>query len=160
MTPPPVEFQICLPTRPPASQLLEAMVAELRTMYEGVNGQIGVPLHPDELAPPDGRYLVGRVGAEVVAGGGLRTLSPGTGEIKRMYVAPAWRGRGVARLLLAALEAEAMGMRMERVRLDTGPKQPGARHLYLSAGYTEIDDYNGNARASFWGEKLLKRDRE
>lgn len=156
MSQPTVEFQTCHPAEPPASQLLGAMVAELHTMYGAVDGRIGVPLHVDELAPPGGRYLVGRVGSEVVAGGGLRTLSPGTGEIKRMYVVPAWRGRGVARYLLAALESEAAAMGLGRVRLDTGPKQAGARHLYLSAGYVEIDDYNANPHASFWGEKLLQ----
>jgi hypothetical protein len=41
------------------------------------------------------------------------------------------------------------------VRLDTGPRQPHARTLYLSAGYTEIPDYNANPAASFWGEKEL-----
>lgn len=124
-------------------------------MYGGGEGQIGVPLRSDELAPPSGCYLVGRSGGEVVAGGGIRTIAAGTGEIKRMYVVPAWRGRGLARLLLAALEAEAVVLGLDRVRLDTGPKQPGARRLYLGAGYVEIDDYNANPRASFWGEKLL-----
>lgn len=156
MTAPGVEFQICHPGQPPASELLAAMLAELDSMYGGLDGQVGVPLHPDELAPPGGRYMVGRMGAEVVAGGGLRTLDAGLCEIKRMYVVPAWRGRGVARLLLAALESEAVAMGLDRVRLDTGPKQPAARHLYLSSGYAEIDDYNANPRASFWGEKRLK----
>lgn len=156
MTAPGVEFQACDPRQPPASGLLAAMFAELDTMYGALDGRIGVPLQPDELAPPGGRYMVGRVGAEVAAGGGLRTLRAGLGEIKRMYVVPAWRGRGVARLLLGALESEAVAMGLEHIRLDTGPKQPGARHLYLSSGYAEIEHYNANPRASFWGEKRLK----
>ncbi len=157
MNSPRVDFQLCDPAEAPASHLLDAMVAELHTMYSAVDGVIGVPLHPDELAPPGGRYLVGRIGAEALAGGGIRTLDGSTGEIKRMYVVPAWRGRGLARLLLSALESEAVAMKMDRVRLDTGPKQAAARHLYLSAGYVEIENYNSNPHASFWGEKLLGR---
>ena len=157
MVPPhPVEFRICHPAQPPAAGLLDAMVAELESMYGGSDGPKGVPLGTGELAPPAGRYLVGRVGPDIVAGGGLRTIGTGIGEIKRMYVVPSWRGRGVARLLLAALEAEAATMGLVRVRLDTGPRQPGARHLYLTSGYAEVADYNSNPRASFWGEKTVK----
>ena len=131
-------------------------MAELDEMYGQIVGHPGMPLRSQDLAPPRGRYLVGRVGTEVVAGGGLRTLDDATAEIKRMFVVPSWRGQGVARLLLAALESEASAIGFQRVRLDTGPKQQHARRLYLDAGYTEIDDYNANPRASFWGEKLLK----
>ncbi len=72
-----------------------------------------------------------------------------------MYVAPAGRSQGVARALLGALEDAARERGYARVRLDTGPRQPHARTLYLSAGYHEIPDYNQNPAASFWGEKDL-----
>jgi len=98
---------------------------------------------------------VGWAGGETVAGGGLRPIGPGLGEIKRMYVTPAWRGRGMARRLLGALEAAARSLDLERVRLDTGPLQPEARRLYETAGYTSIPNYNGNHHAAYWGEKTL-----
>ena len=88
--------------------------------------------------------------------GGVRILKPGVAEIKRMYVVPEARGRGVARALLAALEDAARDLGYDRVRLDTGPRQLAAEHLYRSAGYEEIPDYNGNYMASFWGEKRLR----
>lgn len=152
-----VSFSICPPGEAPACDLLEAMVAELHTMYGAIDGRIGVPLHVEELAPPGGCYLVGRVDTQVVAGGGLRTLEAGTGEVKRMYVVPEWRGQGLARLLLGALEQEALSLGLQRVRLDTGPEQHRARHLYLTAGYVEIGNYNASPHASFWGEKELAR---
>lgn len=150
-----VEFLACPPGEPPAKGLIEAMVAELKELYGITEGRLGVPLEPAELGPPAGVYLVGWAGGETVAGGGLRTIGPGLGEIKRMYVTPTWRGRGMARRLLGALEDAARSLGHERVRLDTGPKQPEARRLYETAGYLSIPNYNGNHHAAFWGEKIL-----
>src|SRR5512142_3174048 len=133
---PDVEFSAADPAIPPAVDLIRAMVAEMQELYS-LSGHVGVPLDLSELAPPGGVYLVGRTvpGGEIVAGGGLRTIGESTGEIKRMYVAPSFRGMGVGAQLLAALEAAAAGMGMTRVRLDTGSRQPGARHLYEKSGY-------------------------
>ncbi len=150
-----IEFRPCPPDEDPAAGLIAAMVAELRQRYRIEGERLGVPLEPSELAPPAGTYLVGWAGERAVAGGGLRTIGPGLGEIKRMYVAPGWRGKGVARRLLDALEEAARGLGMDTVRLDTGPEQPDARHLYQTAGYRPIDNYNGNVHAAFWGEKSL-----
>ena len=86
----------------------------------------------------------------------MKDLGGGIAEIKRMYVVPEARGRGLARELLVALEEAARGLGYERVRLDTGPKQPHAEHLYRSAGYEEIENFNANRMASFWGEKRLR----
>ncbi len=150
-----LEFRIFDPARPPASDLLAAMEAELTRIY-GTTGPKGVPLRHDELAPPSGAYVVAFVGEEPVGGGGIREIGPGLGEVKRMYVVPSWRGRGVARRLLAALEREASALGFVRVRLDTGTAQADARHIYETSGYRPIADYNGNRRAAFWGEKLLE----
>ncbi|HET9071702.1 MAG TPA: GNAT family N-acetyltransferase [Acidimicrobiales bacterium] len=121
----------------------------------GGQPHIGVPLEAGELAPPTGVYLVGWAGGEPVAGGGLRTIAPGIGEVKRMYVVPSWRGRGIGPRLLAALEAHAAGLGLAATRLDTGPKQAGAQRIYERAGYRPVGNYNANPHASFWGEKSL-----
>ena len=155
MLPLTVAFAPADPTAPPASELLAEMVAELRRLYGIERGHIGVPLEIHELAPPGGVYLVGRVEGAVVAGGGVRTIGAGTGEVKRMYVRPAWRGRSVGAQLLTALEAAAAGAGLRRVRLDTGPLQASAQHLYERSGYHRIADYNGNQHASYWAEKAL-----
>ena len=139
----------------PARELITAMVDELEAFYGRID-RPGMPsATPDDFAPPHGVCLVGRLADEPVCVGAVKRLGPGLAEIKRMYVAPAGRSKGVARALLGALEDAARERGYARVRLDTGPQQPHARTLYLSAGYTEIPDYNGNPAASFWGEKEL-----
>jgi GNAT superfamily N-acetyltransferase len=72
-----------------------------------------------------------------------------------MYVIPQARGRGVARVLLAALEERARELGYVIARLDTGPKQAGAQRLYESAGYVAIPNFNANPVATFFGEKRL-----
>ncbi|HXA73124.1 MAG TPA: GNAT family N-acetyltransferase [Acidimicrobiales bacterium] len=139
----------------PASELLAQMRVELNDVYDSFNRLDNPPLVPDELRGPDGAYLVGYEGAEAVAGGGLRRLDDGVAEIKRMFVCPAARSRGVARALLEALEQTARELGYERIRLDTGPKQVHGLALYRSAGYVDVPPYNDNPFACFWGEKVL-----
>ena len=110
---------------------------------------------PSELRAPDGTYLVGWEGETAVAGGGVRRMDDGLAEIKRMFVRPAARSRGIAGELLRALEGAARSMGYTRVRLDTGPKQEHAERLYRRAGFVPIAAYNDNPFASFWGEKDL-----
>src|SRR5437763_17087664 len=82
---------------------------------------------PAELGPPDGTFLVGFAAAgRAVCCGGIKRLEDGTCEIKRMYVVPDARGRGVARELLQELEATARRLRYRVARLDTGPRPPTA----------------------------------
>jgi len=150
-----LRFVVCDPEEPPASELLAAMRAELIGAYDNASRLDNPPLLPAELRPPDGAYLVGYEGTEAVAGGGLRRLGEGVAEIKRMYVRPEARGRGVAAALLRTLEEAAAALGYVRTRLDTGPKQVTAQRLYRGAGYTEIPPYNDNPFACFWGEKHL-----
>ena len=140
----------------PGRELLAAMLAELETIF-------GEPLHPgrtpsataqDFDASRGGAFVVLYEAGRAIACGGLKRLEPDVGEIKRMYVVPAARSRGVARRLLGALEDAARARGYARVRLDTGP-QEHARALYDSAGYRRIADYNGNRYAAYWFEKAL-----
>jgi GNAT superfamily N-acetyltransferase len=150
-----VRFERCDPEEPPASELLLAMRAELNDVYETFSRLDNPPLVPAELRPPGGAYYVGYEGDEAVAGGGLRRLGDGVAEIKRMYVRPAARSRGVAAELLRTLEDAARSLGYTATRLDTGPKQGHARRLYRAAGYVEVPAYNDNPFACFWGEKRL-----
>lgn len=150
-----LRFERSDPEEPPASELLAEMRMELNDVYDSFNRLDNPALVPDELRGPDGAYLVGYEGAEAVAGGGLRRLDDGVAEIKRMYVRPVARSRGVARVLLEALEQTARELGYERVRLDTGPKQVHGLALYRSAGYADVPPYNDNPFACFWGEKSL-----
>ena len=130
------------------------MVSGLQDLYGAQPGDEPHGLVPD-FSPPGGGYVAVYDGDRPVAGGGLRGLDGDVAEIKRMYVVTYMRSRGVARRLLEALEELARDLGYARVRLDTGSEQPHARALYSSAGYSEIDDYNANPYASYWGEKRL-----
>ena len=140
---------------PPASDLLEAMIAELTPLY----GRIDIPgapsATPADFSPPGGSCLVGYDDGEPICVGGIKRLPDGACEIKRMYVVPQTRGRGVAKALLAALEDEARALGYTVARLDTGPHQPHAERMYREAGYAAIGNFNANPFASFWGEKDL-----
>ncbi len=150
-----LRFERSDPEKPPASELLAEMRVELNDVYESFSRLDNPPLAPDELRGPEGAYLVGFEGAEVIAGGGLRRLEDGVAEIKRMFVRPSARSRGVARALLDALEQTAKELGYQKVRLDTGPKQVHGLALYRSAGYVDVPPYNDNPFACFWGEKVL-----
>ena len=144
------------PEEPPASELLAAMRVELNELYEAFDRLDNPPVDPAELRPPGGAYVVGFDGEQAVAGGAVRHLAEGVGEIKRMFVRPAARSRGVAGALLAELEDTARTLGYDVVRLDTGPKQLHALTLYRRAGYVEVPRYNENPFACFWGEKRLR----
>ena len=150
-----LRFERCDPDQSPASALLTEMRDELNALYANP-ARLDVPsVSADDLRGPTGVYLVGYDGADAVAGGGLRHLDDEVAEIKRMYVRPAARSRGIAAQLLASLETEAAALGYRSVRLDTGPKQVHAIRLYRGAGFTEIEDYNDNPFACYWAEKAL-----
>jgi GNAT superfamily N-acetyltransferase len=139
----------------PARDLLEAMIVELVPMY----GRIDVPgapsAGPDDFGPPGGSFLVGYEDGAAICCGGIKQLPDAACEIKRMYVVPEARGRGVAKELLVALEDEARALGYTVARLDTGPQQPYAERMYRDAGYAAIGNFNANPFASYWGEKRL-----
>jgi ribosomal protein S18 acetylase RimI-like enzyme len=105
--------------------------------------------------PPGGEFIVAQISGEVVGCGALRLFAPGVGEIKRMWVAPQVRGRGVARKLLGALERAAAERHLHTVRLDTHASLAEALQLYRTSGYREIPRFNDNPYAHHWFEKML-----
>jgi ribosomal protein S18 acetylase RimI-like enzyme len=88
-----------------------------------------------EFEPPHGAFVVIRRDEQTMAGGALRRLSDGVGEIERMWTAPEARGRGYARRVLAVLEAAAIDYGYRALRLKTAPSQAAAIALYRSVGY-------------------------
>ena len=137
--------------------LVTAMRDEIRAIYEGLelDGAAMPKAGPAELGPPGGGFLVGYEDGAPICCGGVKRLDPEACEIKRMYVVPDARGRGVARALLYALEDLARELGYTIARLDTGPRQPGAQHLYESEGYVAGANFNANPVASFFGSKPL-----
>jgi ribosomal protein S18 acetylase RimI-like enzyme len=109
----------------------------------------------DDYSPPAGVFLVAQILGEAVGCGALRVFSPGIGEIKRMWVSRQFRGRGVARALLTALERAARERNLRAVRLDTHSSLAEALQLYRTSGYREIPRFNDNPYAHHWFEKTL-----
>jgi GNAT superfamily N-acetyltransferase len=155
---PVLKFRSVSMEREPARSLLAAMHTEMAALYADldVDWSQMPKAGPAELGPPSGDFLVGfdREG-NGWCGAGIKALPDGACEIKRLYVRPEVRRRGVAARLLAALEQRARELGYRVVRLDTGPRQPHSRRLFLAAGYRPIHNFNGNPAATFFGEKRL-----
>ncbi len=144
------------PAADASRKLVRAMEAEVEATYADDEGSIhSVGASAEAMTPPEGDFLVVYDGERPVGCGGLKRFDARTCEIKRMYVLPEVRGRGLSGLLLEALERRAIELGYAACRLDTGKRQAAAKHLYERAGYAEIPDYNGNTQASYWFEKEL-----
>lgn len=129
---------------PDAQRLIEQLQREYVRRY---GGEDDTPVELSEFAAPDGTFVLGYLDGAAVACGGWRACRPGLYfadgdvELKRMYVAPAVRGRGLSRLLLAELERRAHTAGRRRLLLECGTEQPEAIALYTSSGYTAIAPY-------------------
>jgi drug/metabolite transporter (DMT)-like permease/GNAT superfamily N-acetyltransferase len=139
---------------PAAATLLNSYAREIEERFVN-RPACRVETVAGEYMEPGGTFLVVYDDGRPIACGGIRALPDGSAEVKRMYVVPDARSRGVARMLLARLEAEARRLGYRRLRLDTASQLHEAQALYRSSGYRAIDDYNGNAAASHWFEKEL-----
>jgi GNAT superfamily N-acetyltransferase len=142
---------------PEAVDLLRAYMTEMVARYQGR------PAREDEVDavlaedPSDGlaTFLIAHLDGVAVGCAGLRRLSASTVEVKRMYVAPAARGHGVGRRLLAAVEDAGRRGGATTVRLDTRADLTEARGLYESVGYAAIPRYNDSRYAECWYQKRL-----
>lgn len=146
-----LEFHLCDPRRPPASELIDAVLDE----YDAIAGRAlsgGPSATPSDFSPPGGAFVVGFLDGVPACGGGIKALGNDVGEIKRMYVVPEFRGRGFVHALIQALEDTARNLGHHVMRLDsTSATWP----IYQAAGYREIADYNDNPHADVWAEKRL-----
>ncbi len=117
--------------------LIQALNAELRGAYSEP-GANHFHLDPEEVAEGRGTFLVLYREGTPVGCGALRVLDGATAELKRMYVSPALRGKGMGRRLVAALEAEARALGVRRLVLETGIRQAAALALYRATGFRPI----------------------
>ena len=107
------------------------------------------------MGAPDGRFLIGRIDGVVATCGGVRRITATRAEIKRMWVDVPWRGCGLGRRMLGALEDAARDLGYREVRLDTNATLVEAIAMYEHAGYRRIERYNDNPYAQAWFAKRL-----
>lgn len=121
-----------------AQRLIAALDAHLASRYPPEQ-RFGPNLKPQQLASGLGTFLVARTDGRAVGCGAVRLLDPTTVEVKRMYVEPEQRGRGVAKEILQHLEAAGRELGAERAVLETGVLQDEAIGLYRRAGYVQVE---------------------
>jgi len=120
-----------------AAELIGALNAELLRTYPE-EGATHFRLDPDEVAGDRGAFLVAVADGTPIGCGAIRRLDARTAELKRMFVVPAMRGRGVGRAVLTALAAEGRRLGVERLVLETGERQKAAMALYDRAGFVRV----------------------
>ena len=129
------------------SDYLSWAIGRLRDTY-------GVEESPTDLSavreslpaylPPYGQLIVAESNGDLIGVAALRTLAPGTAEVKRMYVSPRGRGLGLGSALLDRLLAEARdSLHAKLIRLDTCRFMTEAQKLYASRGFIEREPYEG-----------------
>ena len=152
-----VEIAAVPPDSADARTCLDAYFRELEERFEhGFDAKDASRV--DNMAPPQGAFVIARLAGDPVGCGGLKRLDETTGEIKRVWIARSARRMGIARRLLRALEALAHDMGLARLRLDTNRALTEAHALYRKEGFREIGRFNDNPYADHWFEKRLDAD--
>jgi DNA-binding MarR family transcriptional regulator/GNAT superfamily N-acetyltransferase len=145
------------PEHPDARYCLAEYVAELnRRSDRGFDPSVGATALPHEVRPPAGQFFVAYVHGEAIGCGGVKHHRDAPGEIKRMWIAPAARGLGLGRRLLAVLEACAGSGGARVARIETSGVLGEALALYRSAGWVEVPAFNDEPFADHWFEKALE----
>lgn len=141
---------------PDVQRLAAEQQAEVRARYDG-KSEPGTPPSAADISV----VLVARDDDGTAVGcGALRELGDGVAELKRMFVVPAARGRGVSKALLSALEDLARERGWTTLRLETGSRQPEAIGLYTGVGYRPIEAFGAyvdapDAEDSLFFERTL-----
>lgn len=142
------------PASPAAAALIAALDAEFHVRYPGAP-VFGIDAA--SLLAQGGIFLIAHLDGQPVGCGALRPIDPRTVEVKRMFVRPEVRGRGISRAVLARLEELARARGYAVARLETGTRQPEAIGLYESAGYARIPcfgEYASSAHSICYEKRL------
>ncbi|MEV0676263.1 GNAT family N-acetyltransferase [Actinosynnema sp. NPDC050436] len=142
---------------PEALTLVRTYLADIITRYYGrpaTPGEVDLAIAED---PTDDlvAFFVGHLDGRARGCVGFRMVSPGTAELKRLFVHSDARGRGGGAALLAAVERAAVSFGASSIRLDTRSDLVEARKLYARHGYREVAPFNDDRYAEHWFEKRL-----
>lgn len=147
------------PAEPAARWCVVQYFAELdRRFTHGFDPAASLPNADEEMVPPRGAFLVATIDGEPVACGGVKATAPGTGYVKRMWVADSARGLGLGRRMLDAIEREARALGFTRLQLETNAALTEAIALYRGSGFREVPPFNDEPYAAHWFEKQLVQD--
>ena len=116
----------------------EAIATDLE--YQGFAAELAAL--PAPYVPPSGALLIAHLGVDVAGCVGLRPLGDRTGEMKRLYVRPAYRNGGLGKCLVESIIQTARQAGYSELRLDTLPSMARAQALYHRLGFVEIPPYN------------------
>lgn len=144
------------PAEPAARACLSAYFRLLTERIAGVTAAHVPDPDPeaDHYRAPEGAFLLAWCDGLPIGCVSLKTLEPGTGEVKRLWVDPAARGLGLARRLMRAIEDRARALGLKRLKLDTNESLTEAIALYEGSGWTPTGAYSGFP-ATHWFEKPL-----
>ena len=140
-----------LPALADARALIRAHISAHSSAHDPASTAALVAALPAPYEPPAGGLWVAYEYGTPLGCVALHAIGPNTGEIKRMYVEPEHRGRGVARALLERVIEEARRRNYDTLRLGTLSTMHAAQTLYTSAGFREIEPY----RAVEFGDTLF-----
>ena len=121
-----------------ARRLVGALDASLSELYPPQQ-RFGPNLKAEHLEQGRGSFVVARDGDRAVGCGAIRLLDATSAEVKRMYVDPDQRGKGIGWAVLASLESAARQLGVRRLVLETGVYQLEAISLYRRAGFMQVE---------------------
>ncbi|MCX6650199.1 MAG: GNAT family N-acetyltransferase [Methanomassiliicoccales archaeon] len=130
-----LEIRMVDPLLPEVIDMLWEMRREIDRMYDEVTTS---PPPQEEFLSPRAVFLAVTSNGRMVGCGAIKPFDGETAEIKRLFVSPAYRRKGIARWIMQELERKATELRYRQTILDTGYKQQGAMRLYESLGYRRI----------------------
>jgi putative acetyltransferase len=141
-----MKIQLEPANQPEVLALIDALDAHQKPLYPAESHH-GIDVQA--LSQANVLFAVARDDDSQALACGAVVLAPHWGEVKRMFVQPAWRGRGVSRALLDFLEQEARGRGCRRLMLETGILQPEALGLYERAGFVRCGPFGDYAEDPF-----------
>ena len=124
---------------PAVTALVTEALADLGRRYGGSGDD--TPVEAADFVAPRGAFLVAEEDGGLLLGCAGWRAHGADAELKRLYVRPTARGRGLARRLLTAVEESARECGFRRLILECGDKQPEAVGLYQASGYVRIPDF-------------------
>ena len=153
-----VRISIEDPTTADARWCIGQYFAELDARFEkGFKPELSISADASELKPPAGALIIARLREQPVGCGALKIHRSKVTELKRMWIAPSVRGRGLGRRLLMELEQYARAQGTAVIRLETNRALSEAIALYRQSGYVEVDAFNDEPYAHHWFEKRLQK---